>query len=140
MSDSSKVNPREIYQGRIDARQAEAAACQRQHILLGYVRLALVGGGIAVALCSFYQHLMSRWWLLPVLVVFVIAARRHSAVLQRRDEAQRAIAFFDRGIARIDDRWAELPARVVEVNPAGSLFAEDLDLFGRGGLFELLNT
>ena len=95
---------------------------------------------IAVAWFAFYQHLMSRWWLLAIFAVFVVVARRHSAVLQRKAEAQRAIAFFERGIARIDDRWAELPARVADVDAAGSLFAEDLDLFQRGGLFDLLNT
>ncbi len=140
MSDCSKVNSREIYQSRMAARQAEATACQRQHVLLGYARLALVIASIVVGWFSFYQDLMSRWWLLAIFAVFVVAARRHSAVLQRKAEAQRAIAFFERGIARIDDRWVELPARVAQVNATGSLFAEDLDLFRRGGLFELLNT
>ena len=140
MSDSNKLNPREIYQSRMAAREAESAACQRQHLVLGYVRLALVIAGIAVAWYSFYQHLMSRWWLLAVFAVFVVAVRRHSTVLQRKAAAQRAIAFFLRGIARIEDRWAELPARIVEVSATGSLFAEDLDLFRRGGLFDLLNT
>ena len=140
MSDSNKEGSREIYQGRMSAREAEAAACQRQHVVLGYARLALVLVGVAIAWYSFYQHHISRWWLLAIFAVFVVAARRHSAVLQRKAEAQRAIAFFDRGIARIDDRWTELPTRPVKINSAGSLFAEDLDLFRRGGLFELLNT
>ena len=48
MNDSDKTNPREIYQRRMAARQAEAAACQRQHLLLGYIRLALVIVGIGV--------------------------------------------------------------------------------------------
>jgi len=140
MSESNKVIPREIYQNRMTAQQAQAAQCQRQHVLLGYFRLALVIAGIVVAWFSFYQHLISRWWLLAIFALFVIAARRHSAVLQRKAEAERAIAFFERGIARIEDRWAKLPARAAEVNAAGTLFAEDLDLFRRGGLFELLNT
>ncbi|HXS11868.1 MAG TPA: hypothetical protein VN734_04145 [Acidobacteriaceae bacterium] len=140
MSDSSKLNPREVYQSSTAVRQAEAVLCQRRHVLLGYVRLALVLAGIAVAWFSFYQQQMSRWWLLAIFALFVVAARRHSAVLRLRAEAQRAIAFFERGTARIDDRWAELPARVAAVNAAGSLFADDLDLFRRGGLFDLLNT
>jgi hypothetical protein len=140
MSDNNKVNPREIYQRRMAVRQAEAAACQRRHLLLGYARLVLVIAGISVAWFSFYQHVMSRWWLLAIFAVFVVVARRHSAVLQQKAEALRAIAFFERGIARIEDRWADLPARVVEVNTSESLFAEDLDLFRHSGLFELLNT
>jgi hypothetical protein len=140
MNDSNSLNPREVYEDRIFARQTEAEAYQRQHVLLGYFRLVLVIAGIIVAWYSFYQHLISRWWLLAIFGIFVVAARRHSAVLQQKAEAQRAITSFERGIARIDDRWAELPARVAQVNAAGSLFAEDLDLFCRAGLFELLNT
>jgi hypothetical protein len=140
MIDSNKANPREIYQGRMAERKTEAAACQRRHLLLGYIRLALVIAAIVVAWCSFHLHLMSEWWLLAIFAVFVIAARRHSAVLQRKAEAQRAITFFERGVARIDDHWVELTARHVDMNTAGSLFAEDLDLFRRGGLFDLLTT
>jgi hypothetical protein len=116
------------------------AQLQRRHLLLGYFRLALVMVGVAVAWSAFHLHAISRWWLLAVVAVFVVVARMHSAVLQRRSEAQRATSFFDRGLARIEDRWAELPARDAEVNVTGSLFADDLDLFRRGGLFELLDT
>lgn len=140
MNDTNDRNPRGIYQGRMASRQAEASACQRQHLLLGYVRLALVLAGIVVAWYSFYQDSISRWWLLALFVVFVLVARRHSAVLQQKAEALRAIDFFERGIARIDDRWTEFPSRSAQVNTTGSLFAEDLDLFRQGGLFELLNT
>lgn len=140
MDDRNRPNSLEIYQERKTAREAEAVGCQRQHVLLGYIRLALVITGVAVAWCSFYQHPLSRWWLLAVFAVFVVAARRHSAILQQKAEAQRAISFFERGIARIEDRWPQLPARAGTVNATGSLFAEDLDLFRRNGLFELLNT
>ncbi len=63
MNNSSKVSPREIYQGRIVARQMQVTAWQRQHVLLGYVRLVLVIAGIAVGWFSFYEPLLSRWWL-----------------------------------------------------------------------------
>lgn len=132
----------QMYRERIAARTAETAAAQRQHVLLGYLRLALAVAGILVLWFAFHQHEISRWWLLAVCAVFVVVARRHSAVLQRRAEAERALRFFDRGLARIEDRWSELPPRrtEAEVDAAGSLFAGDLDLFRRGGLFELLDT
>lgn len=129
-----------IYRARIEARNVEAAAAQRQHVLLGYCRLVLVIAGILVAWFSFHAHEISRWWLLLVCMLFVIVARRHSAVLQWKAEAQRAIRFFERGLARIEDRWAELPRRAATVDASTSLFASDLDLFCRGGLFELLDT
>jgi hypothetical protein len=50
------------------------------------------------------------------------------------------MAFFERGLARIGDRFGELPFRGARVDTAASLYAEDLDLFCRGGLFDLLCT
>src|SRR5581483_4082219 len=111
MPDSNQRPPRETYQARIAARTAEDATYEREHVLLGYVRLALVIAFIAVAWFAFYPHELSAWWLLAVAAVFVVVARRHSDVLQRRAEARRAIRFFERGIARIEDHWADLPAR-----------------------------
>lgn len=133
-------DPSGIYRQRITARNAEVAAAQRQHVILGYLRLALVVAGILVAWFSFHRDEISRWWLLLACVLFVVVARRHSAVLQQKTEAQRAIRFFERGLARIEDRWRDLPRHSVDIDASGSLFANDLDLFRRGGLFELLDT
>lgn len=140
MTENNQLNPREFYQGRIATLKAEDASDHRQHLLLGYMRLILVLTGVAVTWFAFYRHTISPWWLLAIITVFVVVARQHAAVLQRRTKAQRAIRFFERGVARIEDRWAELPTRDPGTNVTGSLFAEDLDLFRNGGLFPLLNT
>jgi hypothetical protein len=140
MTDGNQLNPLEIYRARISVRQAEDTACRRQHVMLGYVRLVLVIAAAAVAWFSFYQHAISAWWLLAIIAIFVFVARRHSTVLQRRAEAQRAVRFFERGTARIDDRWIDLPVRDPEASTAASLYAADLDLFRTGGLFSLLTT
>jgi hypothetical protein len=140
MTANSGRDPREVYRQRMAVRGAEAARHQRRHVLLGYLRLALAAASALAVWFSFHRHAISHWWLFAIVVGFVIVARRHSAVLQRKAEAQRALRFFERGLARIEDRWAELPVRHAEVNATGSLFADDLDLFRRGGLFDLLDT
>lgn len=140
MTDSSQANSREMYKTRIAARTAEKIAYERQHILLGYVRLALVTAGAAIAWFAFYRHALSAWWLLAIFAIFVLVSRQHSNVLQRKAEAQRAIRFFERGVARIEDRWRELSPHDPERSTCESLFAEDLDLFHGGGLFSLLTT
>ncbi len=51
----------------------------------------------------------------------------------------RATAFYDHGIARVEDRWhsaGETGARFVEDD---HLYARDLDIFGPGSLFQLLS-
>ena len=49
-------------------------------------------------------------------------------------------AFYEQGLARIEDRWLELDAPApVRVADAHHLYAADLDLFGSGSLFQLLS-
>src|SRR5579875_3284555 len=138
--DSSGTSPRETYRARIAARAAEGKRLQTRHVLLGYLRLALVLLGIAVSWCAFHLQIVSRWWVLAIFAAFVVVARRHADVLGRSAHAQRATRYLERGLARIEDRWTDLPARSPEVDTASSLFADDLDLFRRGGLFDLLDT
>lgn len=132
--------PADQYRERIQQRTTEAATLQRRHIWLGYSRLVLVLAGVALAWLSLREHALSPWWLILPCIAFVVVARLHSAVLLRRSCAQRAITFFERGLARIDDRWSDLPAHSTPVDTSSSLFADDLDLFTPGGLFDLLST
>ena len=51
----------------------------------------------------------------------------------------RAVEFYRRGLARIEDRWARTGSAGERFDTGESLYATDLDLFGRGSLFELLS-
>ena len=50
-----------------------------------------------------------------------------------------AIEFYERGLARIEDRWAGTGEPGERFRDDRHLYANDLDLFGRGSLFELLS-
>jgi hypothetical protein len=137
---NSSDAPSEAYTARLQLRRVEATECNRRHVLLGYLRLLLVVAIVVLAWFAFYRHALSGWWVLAPCAAFVVVARIHSRVLAQRTQLQRAIRFYELGHARMDDRWDELPARAPRVDASGSLFARDLDLFGRGGLFDLLCT
>jgi hypothetical protein len=78
-------------------------------------------------------------WLLPVPVAgLVVLTRRHDRVIRAREAAARAMAFYDRGLARIEDRWIGTGTTGDRFADDRHLYANDLDLFGRGSLFELL--
>lgn len=71
-----------------------------------------------------------------ILVLFVL----HDRALKSLRRAKRRKNLYDRGLARLDDRWAgtgESGERFLDPNHP---YARDLDLFGKGGLFELLST
>jgi hypothetical protein len=72
------------------------------------------------------------------LVAFIALVLWHDRVKQARQRAQRAVAFYERGLARLDDQWigkGEPGSRFADENHP---YSADLDLFGVGSLFERL--
>jgi hypothetical protein len=72
-------------------------------------------------------------------MLFVWLVRRHDQVLRSRDAASKGIAFYERGLARLEDRWVGTGEPGERFRDDGHVYANDLDLFGRGSLFELLS-
>ena len=95
---------------------------------------------MAVAWGAFWQGAVSGWWLLIPFVAFVITIRVHDGVIRSHEAASRAVEWYERGLARLEDRWAgsgETGARFIDdTHP----YSNDLDLFGDGSLFQLLST
>ena len=60
-------------------------------------------------------------------------------MVRAREAAARAIAFYERGLARIEDRWAGTGETGERFRDPEHLYAQDLDLFGPASLFELLS-
>ena len=101
------------------------------------VRLAIVGAGLALLVVGGLKALP---WLLVPLGVFVAVAVAHGQLLNARDAAASAVAFFDRGLARMAHAWIGTGRTGDRFLPSDHLYAADLDLFGRGSVFELIAT
>ncbi len=105
---------------------------------LGSTRLLLAASVAVIAWGSLHGHWLSPLWLLAPIAGFIGAVIYHAGVRRRRSHAQRAAAFYRSGLARIQERWAGLGQRGERFGDAHHVYAADLDLFGKGGLFELL--
>jgi hypothetical protein len=133
--------PRAEYGGRLEARRAEALRQARVDRTLSAVRGALGLAFLALCWLTLGPGGVTPFALLIPLGLFLIVVVVHDAVVRRRQAADRAVAFYERGIARLEDRWAgggEKGARFLD--DAEHPYAADLDLFGRASLFELLCT
>ena len=64
----------------------------------------------------------------------------HDRVLRRLARFQRVTEFYARGLARLEDQWAGTGETGDRFFDAAHPYARDLDLFGKGSLFELLCT
>ena len=132
--------PAEEYSKRLRARELRVMLFEKLHRSLGNARLLLaVLAGIAAWL-SFERHRFSPWWLLLPVAAFVGVAVYHDRILQSRSYAERAVAVYRKGLARIEDRWMGSGERGERFHASGHIYAADLDLFGAGSLFELLST
>jgi MutS domain V len=134
------VNPIHEYARRLEARRSASVRLDRIHKTIGNWRLALFVAAGTLAWLSFVSVALSPWWLaLPAIVFFVLVVI-HERVLQARRRLDRAATFYDRGIARLENRWAGTGEKgecyIDDQHP----YARDLDLFGHGSLFELICT
>ena len=137
-ADGGTAEPAAEYARRREERLAAAAEQARRFRKLGLLRLASLAA--LIALGWFALKGLPLWWLLPPAAAFVLLADAQARITRARRRCERAAAFYEQGLARLDDRWAgggETGARFLD---AAHPYAEDLDLFGRGSLFELLST
>jgi hypothetical protein len=132
--------PQQEYSHRLAARQVHLAHQERLHKYISYARLLIVAIALFAGWLSIYRHLFSAWWLFAFLLPFLALIAWHDKVEQRRTAAARAVAMYTRGIARIEDRWTGLGRTGEAFRDPSHVYAEDLDLFGNGSLFELLST
>jgi hypothetical protein len=126
-----------IYRDRLEARGAVVAEANALHERISWARLALVG--LAVAIIVALRSSGAPWLIIPV-VIFIPLAFYHGRVLNARDRAMRAVTFYARGLARLDGRWQGSGVTGERFRDPAHLYADDLDLFGTGSLFELIAT
>src|SRR4051812_27333159 len=84
------------------AREHEILTVRDRNIAVA--RLAVFGVALLLAVLAFRGSL-SPWWLVLPCVAFVPLLRRHDRIIRSRKAAVRLVAFYDHGLARLEDRW-----------------------------------
>ena len=133
-------DPHEHHTTTLANRKITEAQLDKTDRRLSYGRLLLVVVFITVAWAAFWQGSISGLWLLVPSVAFVTLVRIHDDAIRSHKAASRAVEWYERGLARLEDRWAgsgETGERFInDTHP----YSNDLDLFGDGSLFQLLST
>jgi hypothetical protein len=133
-------DPHAEYTRRLTTRRLEAQRWSRRDRWLSNLRLAVFGLGGLAAWLAFGTHAIDWIWVLPPAVAFGLLLIAHDRVIGRRTRADRAVDFYQAGLARLEERWAGSGVRGEAYRDLSHPYAEDLDLFGQGSLFELLCT
>lgn len=133
-------DPHGEYTKRLDTYLQIVAAKNRLHIQIGNFKLAVVIVGLVLAWFCLHKDALPWYWVLFPVAIYLALAFSHDRALRARSRAESAAAFYRRGIARIEDRWAGTGQTGDRFRDTEHVYADDLDLFGRGCLFELLST
>ena len=132
--------PAKEYAKRLGQRRKKVAEEERLHLRAGNLKLLTIGAGLVMAWMSLWRDILPTWSLIFPVVIFIALAVWHELVLRSQARAKAAAAFYERGIARIEDRWTGTGETGERFRDPKHVYSEDLDIFGRGGLFELLST
>ena len=126
-------------QRRLAERTAVLLAVERQGGRVASVRLLV----FLLAAWALWAVLTGRapWQLLGIpFVLFLVLIAIHGRLERRAERAKRSIRFYQRGLGRLRGTWqgtGETGERFIDPHHP---YAVDLDLFGRGSLFELIST
>jgi len=131
--------PADQYRARAEARQATRDALNRQDLRLSQLRLVAFGSAVALGVFA-ARGALAYWWIALPVAAFILLVTRHDVAIRARDRATRAIQFYERGLARLEDRWIGTGETGERFKDDAHLYANDLDLFGPASLFELLSV
>jgi len=141
--------PAPAASGPVASAHAAAAAARDEVVRALDRRMAQVANGRALtflgaaALTGFtlFERLPAGAWAgaAACALGYLLLAAYHAGLLAKEARAREEAAWHRRALARLDNSWLDLPSRGDRFADAGHLYASDLDLFGRGSLFQWLD-
>src|SRR6266545_3464763 len=133
-------DPAAVYTERLSLRTREIHDLELAHRRLGNLRLLTFAAGVAIVWLALFPRSLSIAWLGIPILAFSAQIVVHERLLARLGERRRAAAFYEKGLARLDGRWTGTGDGGVRHLDPRHLYAQDLDIFGSGSLFQLLST
>jgi hypothetical protein len=125
-------DPDVIYDARLATYRAEAAKLRANERVVSIGRILFFLAIVLVAVLHF-----SGWIAIPI-VAFVGLIVAHDRLIKRRRRAEAAATFCERGIERVSGTWQGRGFDGSNFATEHHPFAADLDVFGKGSLYELL--
>jgi hypothetical protein len=132
--------PHADYTQRLAARLQTVHAKDALHKQIGNAKLSAVIVALVLLWLSLKDGVISTYWLALPVVIYASLAVAHEFALRALAHARTAVTFYERGLARIEDRWSGTGASGERFRNPKHVYADDLDIFGTGCLFELLSA
>ncbi len=130
--------PKDEYRRRESLHQERAANSRRFEERISRARLGVALTAALVAWLAFGAAVLSPWWLAAPALAFATLVVVHGRARGRRRQAERRAGFYRRGLARLAGQWAGAGRTGDRFRDPRHPYADGLDLFGGGSLYELL--
>lgn len=123
---------------------------RRRHFASEAARFSRFDGQIALARGAVFLlclMLAAYWlatgephplWAVAPVGLFILLVVIHSRVLQRKHKADLGIVYYDRCFERLEGRWSDVGETGDRYQDHTHPYASDLDVFGKGSLFQQL--
>jgi hypothetical protein len=141
LSEAAPHESWQTYTERLTRARAELSTLDKASARIANARsltflVAVLSGGGTV-----FEKLPSwGWWAAAgFLVGFVLLARWHERVFRAERRARLMVELNQRGLARQAGQWRLFPGKGDRFADASHLYTPDLDVFGQGSLFQLLD-
>jgi hypothetical protein len=135
------VDARATYDEGRQRRSREVAALEARARAIGTARLVLAAVALAMIGAVVWGHFGA--WLEAALAAdvaaFVALVFVHAKVHEAAERASAALRFHQRGLARLDHAWEQLPVASERFRTPDHAFVSDLDVFGRGSVMQLVD-
>jgi energy-coupling factor transporter ATP-binding protein EcfA2 len=130
------------YQQRIDECTERLAVRRRQDDWLTRLRVATFLPAIGLAIFGVFYAVSGRPWLVAaaaLVAAFIVVVRVHERILRDAEELRQRLRMNEIQLARLDRQWDRVSTSEVAVPPEREAVANDLDLFGRASLYQLVS-
>ncbi|HEX4946196.1 MAG TPA: hypothetical protein VFZ34_06020, partial [Blastocatellia bacterium] len=95
------------YTARLEQRRRAAAQHALSFRRIGFVRIAFLMLGVIVVWRSLaVRDAGLMWWLVPLGIGSLLLLGLHQRIFRQQKQAERAVRFYDRGLARLAGNWA----------------------------------
>jgi hypothetical protein len=132
------MDPLEEYTARSDRWRAAHRLLAGKFIRISNWRLAVIATAIILAWLAVARSAALGGLLLVPLAAFVFLAVWHERVFRKQQFTARALAYYERAIARMKGAWVGTGNAGERFRDSAHIYSEDLDVFGKGSLFELI--
>jgi hypothetical protein len=126
------------YEARLEQLRAESLRESVAASSAVQMLFAMVAGAAMILWVASQTHSFPAWLALVTLIPVKFVWTRMGKAQRRANELRRLTAFYKRVLARQSRAWIEDPETGEEYEDTSHLYSADLDLFGRGSLFQFL--